>query len=73
MKPGAFNPINLVQTNIKYLEATHCFTNVMGIGAHPKLALIFTEYTIHGASFLYWLETGIYIIYSPTIDYGRKD
>jgi hypothetical protein len=45
----------------------------MGIGAHPKLALIFTEYTIHGASFLYWLETGIYIIYSPTIDYGRKD
>lgn len=42
----------------------------MDIRAYPKLALIFTEYTIYGARFLYWLETGIDMSYSPNVDYG---
>jgi hypothetical protein len=42
----------------------------MNIRAHPKLALILTEYTIYDARFLYWLETGIDVCYPPNVDYG---
>jgi len=40
---------------------------------HPKLALICKQYTFPDARYLYWLETGIDVVFSGPVTYGPTE